>query len=166
MTLDRAKMILGWMLGWQKLDPTRRASVEDYVALKLSCGRVAAIRQMVKARGVFGAAAWDTAITGQPPVSDGQAKPARPEQPATPVTDKAKQLVTQNLKLLDFLRWLDAKGRLQHLKPWQPDDWVAEYQGLDMDALTAERKAMLDYAAAMQRYWADLEAWRREQAGG
>jgi hypothetical protein len=82
------------------------------------------------------------------------------------VTDRASQLAFQNQGLVDFLRWLQVRGRLRHLNPWNPEDWVAEFQGLDMDALTAERKAILDYTAAMQRYWADVEAYRRQIEGG
>lgn len=91
-------------------------------------------------------------------------KPIRPEPPKTPATDRAGHLAFQNQGLVDFLRWLDARGRLRHLVTWNPEDWVAEFQGLDMDALAAERRAVTDYLAAMLRYWDDVDAWR--QAGG
>ncbi len=166
MTIERARMILGWMLGWQRLDASRRASVEDYVALKLSCGRLAANRQIVKARTVYGPAAWDQAIqAGQVlPAAAATAKPVRPEQPKTPITAQCRQLANTNMRLVDFLRWLDARGRLQHLNPWNPEEWVAEFVGIDMAGLTAERKAILDYEAAMRTYWDQVERWRA--AGG
>lgn len=91
-------------------------------------------------------------------------KPIRPEPPKTPVTEQAGRLAVQNLGLVDFLRWLDARGRLRHLTPWNPEDVVAEFQGIDMDALAAERRAVQDYVVAMHRYWDDVDAWR--QAGG
>ncbi len=92
-------------------------------------------------------------------------KPVRPARPKTPVTDQVGRMRFDLQPLVDFLRWLDARGRLQHLNPWNPEDWVAEFRGIDMDALAAERRAILEYNAAMQRYWADVEVWRTQIGG-
>lgn len=166
MTYERAGLILSWILDWGKLDQTRRAPVDVWIALKLSCGRVAANRAMVKARTVYGPEAWDHALDWRrgPVLDDLPAKPKRPDQPKTPITDQCRQLANTNMRLVDFVRWLDARGRLQHLHPWNPEEWVAEFVGIDMAGLTAERKAILDYEAAMRTYWDQVERWRA--AGG
>lgn len=99
----------------------------------------------------------------QKPATD---KPVRPRPPKTPLIERLGLLRSQLQGQVDFLRWLDAKGRLTHLNPWNPEDWVAEFQGFDMDEIAEERKAVTDYAARMQVYWRDLDVWRAAKEGG
>lgn len=93
-------------------------------------------------------------------------KPVRPRPPKTPLIDRLGLLRAKLQGQVDFLKWLDAKGRLKHLPIWNPEDWVAEFNGFDMDAIADERKAVTDYAAAMQVYWADVDAWRAAKEKG
>jgi len=158
MTMERAKLILDFVVQWHGLnDPSRaRSDIYDWVALKLSCHRSAAADQIDKAQRMVGLDPWNSAVaaarqpaTKQPTTAD----PVRPQPPVTPLIDRLKLIERENRELVDFVAWLAGTGRLVNPGGWSHEEIVAGYRGIDLAAVALERKAVLQYAADMQEYW-------------
>jgi hypothetical protein len=92
--------------------------------------------------------------------------PKRPLPPVTPLIDRLKRIERENQDLVDFVKWLRGTGRLTPVAAKRTDEEVvAAFRGIDLRAVAAERKAVTDYAAAMQTYWAEKERLETEAGG-